>query len=312
MNELSIHKLASEEFNPQNYEIIDYLDNKPPVCGGLYHWANAERATEITVARFEAWREEFRRVGFGDRIPHNCEHCGQHIRYVVATKHRVTGEAVAIGCDCAAYRLNMDSRGAIQRWLKERRAAIKGLREQALAEAVEFLTNDPDFAAIFREVTNFDMEEQKQATEIPFIVLDICRKFRDSGQVTAAQRNAVVKVYNIWFDRAQSKTIRQAQWAQEKANAGDAPEGRCKVQGECVFVKFYENDFGGSYKAIIKTTNGSTVFVSLPSSCDDPSALKGKEISLTASFSRKSDDSKFAFGKRPHGLEIVKGRSLEV
>ena len=92
-------------FVPEDYCVVDYLDNRPPEALGFFLAGDAEAAAlaynaareqyHLDFARYFGWVDE----GVTARVPHNCQHCGHWFRYVVVASYR--DEFVAFGCDCA-------------------------------------------------------------------------------------------------------------------------------------------------------------------------------------------------------------------
>jgi hypothetical protein len=86
--------------------------------------------------------------------------------------------------------------------------------------------------------------------------------------------------------------------AQEKANppTAPAPEGRVEVEGTVLNTKTVENEFGVSFKMLVKLPTGAKVYCSIPSGLD---ARAGDVVRFKATFTRSETDQYFAFGKIP-------------
>lgn len=150
---------------------------------------------------------------------------------------------------------------------------------------------------------------------------DVRKKFVDSGRLSDRQIAAVAASFARGDQRQQwaaEKADRQKKIAEEKkalAAAGvKAPEGRVEFEGEIVSVKWHEGQYGygygarrsGSYKIVVKTSEGWACWVSLPPELSaDGLEVKGRRIRLTATLTQSDRDQLFAFGKRPSGASFV-------
>ena len=69
-------------------------------------------------------------------------------------------------------------------------------------------------------------------------------------------------------------------------------------------TRWYDNDYGGSLKMIVRDDTGFRVFVSVPSSIE---VDKGSRVTFTANITPASDDPTFSFGKRPTKASVLAG-----
>lgn len=123
------------------------------------------------------------------------------------------------------------------------------------------------------------------------IVNDIMSKI-EHYDLSQKQVDLVMKIHNEEMARRE-----------EKANAGDAPFGKQTVEGEVVFTKWMDNDFGGALKCMVKLDNGAKVYGTVPSRSD---WQKGDRVKFSATFEVSRDDVSFGYYKRPTKPEIIK------
>lgn len=142
-------------------------------------------------------------------------------------------------------------------------------------------------------------------------------QFLTKGELTARQAEAFVNA--VWKDKEMAE--RKAAWEAEKKAKTDAllaagvtaPEGRVRIEGTVKSVKRKFTSFGTVDKMLVEVTDGSKVWLSLPSRVSGADlntdignqALVGKKVSVTATFTRSADDPTFSFGSRPGPLVVV-------
>lgn len=295
MNETNIHSVAN--FKPEEYEILDYLDNhRPQYCG---------QPIAAWVQEIKRWEEDMRhyfptwdRQCFPDSLPehniHKCRHCGNtNVRYIVAVKHLPTGVNLVFGSQCVEH-LGFANFSEFKAAQVRARAEQGSARLRVYHQRKEFLSNLPEFDAFLK---SGELETNPVHANNSF-ARDIVSKLNQYGSLSPAQ----VEAFMTSIRRDQERVKREAEIAARKAAAGPAPVGRQTVQGEVVMVKNYDSDFGIQTKMLVVLSNGSTVFVSVPRSAV---VDKGRKVQFTATFTPKQEDPKFAFGKRPTKLSCV-------
>lgn len=141
-------------------------------------------------------------------------------------------------------------------------------------------------------------------------------QFLTKGELTARQAEAFINA--VWkdkeaLDRRQSWKAEQAAKSEALQAAGVlAPEGRVRFDGVVRSIKRKQTQFGIVDKALIESAEGSKVWLSVPSRVSGidlfteagNQVLVGKQVSVTATFTRSADDATFAFGSRP-GVMVV-------
>lgn len=289
---MSVHNPAS--FNPADYEVVDYCDNRPPEFSGSWGLLGDDyrRAVDAYQREREQWERDLARL-FGDNWRakiHHCAHCGNgNVRWITAVHHAPTGETVVFGCDCT-QRLGFTDRHAfklarLQRLADSRAAALK-----VHAQVQRFADAHPEIAAA------------RAALDLPVhagntFARDVIQKLARYGSISDRQVSALV-------DSLARDVARANRPAEVKI---PAPTGKgITVCGEVISLKWQENQYGDSLKVTIKVTTPAGIWLAWGSV---PAALtsglsRGQMLELTANLEHGNDPS-FAFFKRPRLARVV-------
>lgn len=264
-------------FDPATYEVEDYLDNqRPPYCGGD---PDAHRQ------EVDWWEREMERtLGSDWRAKKNhCVHCGNgSVRWITAVRHKPTDTVVVFGAVCTA-RLGFADKHAFKLAQLQARAEARKVRFTIYIKRQEFLAAHPEIADALTRVG-----EPVHAKNT--FVQDVLRKLDQYGSLSDAQVSAVIKSMQRDVEFAARKA------AEATEPKGAAPSGRVEVSGVVLSTKLVENAFGSTLKMLVKLTNNSKVWVTVPS-CE--TVERGDEVTFKATFEVSKDDASFAFGKRP-------------
>jgi len=293
----SIHNPSN--FEPSNYEVVEYLDNRPP-APPTGAWINAGSYPEL-FARYDILRAEWRSAMvhfFGENfssVIHRCCHCGNGtIRYIAVCLYKPTQEHVVFG-DICVDRLGFANANTFKAAQVRAAAQAERIRFTILLKYDRTIAANPALQTVINEANDPVHANNNFAK-------DILAKLRQYGTLSERQIECVVSS----FQRDREYAARRAVEAAEPK--GNAPEGRAYVTGTVLSVKEYANNFGyrgsSTWKMLVKLANNSRVFVSVPSSADVLS-LRGKKIGFTATFTPKPEDLSFAFGKRPVDLQVL-------
>ena len=109
-------------FEPSDYEVQDYLDNRRPAYYG--------EGTEVYEATVKFWEADMERVLGTDwrKKSHSCIHCGNtNVRWITAVSHAPTGDTVVFGSDCTA-RLGFADKHQFKLALLQSRDAARKVR----------------------------------------------------------------------------------------------------------------------------------------------------------------------------------------
>lgn len=264
-------------FDPANYEVFDYLDNKRPeyMGGPVEAWAADIKWWEADMLRTfgDAWRSKI----------HRCVHCGNtNIRYITAVDHIPTGERVVFGSDCTE-RLGFADRKAWKLAVLKSKAEAGHARLKIWKARTNYLEAHPEIATAIETA-------KLPAHANNVFVKDVLSKLDTYGYLTDNQAAAVVK-----------SLARDLEYAARKASEaievkGPAPSGKATVTGTVLSMKWVETSFGTTHKMLLKLTNNSRVWVTVPSKA---TLERGDSVSIKATWTPSRDDASFGFGSRP-------------
>ena len=264
-------------FEPSDYEVEDYLDNKRPI-----YFGQGVPAFEEEVKWWEA--DMLRTFGTDWRKKvHHCIHCGNGmVRWITAVKHAPTGETVVFGSDCTK-RLGFADKHSFKLAQLQSRAAARQVRFAIWNKRIKFLEANPGIAEALEHI------EDPCHAENHF-VKDVLRKLDLYGDLSPKQVTAVEE--SMTRDR-----IRMGRQAAEAVEIkGDAPSGRTDVTGVVLSIKEQESDFGLVRKMLVKLDNNAKVWCTVPGGCG---AERNARITIRATWTPSQDDKSFAFGSRP-------------
>lgn len=271
-------------FEPADYEVQDYLDNKRPQYFG--------QGIEAFEEEVKGWQADMVRTFGADYAKkiHHCVHCGNgNIRWITAVLHVPTQEVVVFGSDCTE-RLGFANRLAWKLAQLQSRAAAGHARMKVWKQRVAFLEANPDVQAVI------DLMKEPVHAQNTFVA-DVLRKLDRYGSLSVAQVNALRPSLQRDIERADRVAVEATEVK------GDAPEGRAEVTGQVLSIKGVEGFYGTQTKMLMKLENNSKVWLTAPGNGD---YHRGDVIVVRATFERSNDDKSFGFGKRPHFVKVVK------
>lgn len=268
-------------FDPAQYEVEDYIDNKRPQYYG--------QGLEVWQEEIKFWQADCERALGPDWIRkiHRCVHCGNgHIRWISVVRYLPTGETVVFGADCTK-RLEFVDRKTFKLAQLQSRDASRKVRIKVWNDRQRYLEAHPEIAEALKAI------EQPAHAGNGF-VKDVLSKLDTYGYLTERQAAAVVTSLKRDEEFAARKATEQAEVK------GDAPSGRCEVTGVILSLKQRDTDFGVVTKALVKLDNNSKVWFTANWDVE-----RGDTITVRATFEVSHDDKSFAFGKRPHLVKRV-------
>lgn len=264
-------------FDPSHYEVIDYLDNKRPVYYG--------QGIEAFEAEVKFWESDMLNTFGADwrKKIHRCVHCGNgRVRWITATRHLPTNDVVVFGSDCTE-RLGFENK------LEWKLAVLKSKAEAGHAKMkiwnarVKFLEANPLIASAIEQAKG---EIHAKNT----FVHDVLGKLNQYGSLSVRQVEAVLKSLARDIEMASKKAV------EAEETKGPAPTGRVTVTGLVLSTKQTEGFYGPSTKMLVKLTNNSRVWVTVPGGSG---IERNDTVTFVATFEVSKDDVSFAFGKRP-------------
>ena len=260
-------------FEPSDYEVVNYLDNKRPVFYGQDFYAE----------EVEGWKEEMIATFGGDYASkiHHCAHCGNgNVRWITATKHIPTGDVVVFGSDCTK-RLGFADKFAFKLAQLMAKAEAVKVRFAVYLKREAFLKENAELATLVADIKN-------PAFAKNFFVQDVIGKLNHYGNLSPRQVSAVIASMKRDLEKMAAPVVAEVK--------GDAKSGRFEAVVEVLSMKVQEGFYGSTLKMLVKFENASKGWVTVPSKAD---VVNGEKIKLTATWEVSNDDKSFAFGKRP-------------
>jgi hypothetical protein len=179
-----------------------------------------------------------------------------------------------------------------------RKAAQLDREQQKIRKAIdEFVATNPDLAWMDRN------GELPEASRNNSFVLDVTRKLRLYGSLSEKQIAAVRR--SIVADA--ERMVKREQEAAEHP-AAPVVEGRIKITGEILVMKWQDSDYGTTHKMMVRDDRGFRVWGTVPSSLESSYSVaggdvagveKGDRIEFMATVEASKDDTTFGFFKRP-------------
>lgn len=272
-------------FDPKDYEVVDYLDNRRPS-----YYGEGMLAYDGTV---KFWEADMARV-LGDdwrKKAHACIHCGNtNVRWITAVQHFPSGETVVFGSDCTA-RLGFPDKHTFKLAQLQAKDAARKVRVKVYLQREKFLADNPVFAKAIETI-----ESPVHAKNT--FAQDVVRKLGQYGSLSERQVSAVIA--SLARDVAKANPVEVVE-----VPKGDAPIGRVTVKGLVLNTKDQASDFvpgGWVKKMLLQLENNSRVWMTVPSKHD---VAKGETVVVTATFTVSKDDKSFAFGARPSIVSSV-------
>jgi hypothetical protein len=273
-----VHRPSASEFDPQAYDCVGVFD-----ADSLD--SNVTRGEIVSDLCGQGYT-----LGHGSNT--QCGHCGTHLRYSALLVRDDIQQFIFVGETCLDNRFQSLTKDEFQRLREEARLN----RERAnSSERIEALAQEHE--CVQRLVANDRVVQQSS------FLSDVRRKFLQGGRLSPAQLSAIERTFAGVDRREKWEAERAAERARLQAAGVKAPAGRVKVTGKVVSVKDHTNNFGTVPKATIKTDEGWTLWVTLPSSVDRDCV--GRTITLEASIKPSDRDPAFAFGSRPTKASIL-------
>jgi hypothetical protein len=299
MNEKPINPHSPANFNPGEYTVIDYLDNKPP------EYFMGMTAEEYRAMRAD-WERDIKRyfVHVGDI--YHCHHCGNgNVRYVCVVEHVPTKANLIFGSDCV-HKLAFANRDELKLAQLKARAEQGHARMKVFKARQSFLAEHPDVAAL---VESKQIDDPVHAGNE--FARDILHKLDQYGSISPSQIDWLFKSLTRDEERAARKAQDDAAKAALKAAGIKGPEGRCEVEGVVLHAREQDSAFGTTYKWLVRLDSGIKVWSSIPQAAFDTpgyGGLKmfvGARVKFTATWERSKNDDTFAFGKRPSKFTLL-------
>lgn len=274
-------------FNPQDYQVVTYIDNRPPE--GPRYWT--KESLEAWNRALAAWRAEVEQLNVQGGICQCC-HCGNGtVRFVAICLHKPTGRNVCFG-DICVDRLNLPGRDAFKAKHIRTHAANEAARLARLAKVAETFEKNPGLEEAF-----------KTASPSNTFVADVFAKLMQYGELSERQIAAV-------FASIQRDIAFTARRAEQKAQAGPIPTGkRIEFSGVIVSRRVDDSPYGQVIKCLIRLDNGGKIWGTQPaviSDRPDDYPVNQTRVTIRATVTAKEGEPTFGFMNRPHVLKVEK------
>lgn len=291
----SIHNPS--QFEPADYSVIDYFDNKPPAFNlGAIGEDSTGRALEYFNADRQRWMETREKL-FPESNCYQCQHCGQgNVRWVTAVLHKPTGKHICFGAECTA-RLGFASANDF------RLAQVKSRAEAGHARMLRWLARERFLKANAEVVALIEQAKAPLHANNAF-VQDVLSKLDLWGNLSVAQVTAV-----------RNSLARDIQKEKDRVNdtrSALVTSPRALRTGTIISQKTKQTDFGTQFKMLVELEDGNRIYGTEPSAI--ASLHVGDKISFCAPVEVSQNDVHFGFFSRPTKTQVlVKGpRSLEI
>lgn len=296
------------EFDPSDYVVIDYLDNRRPEYQPGMPIEAFEAAVALWQRRIFQHFPDFRTGGTDHRSISTCNHCGHPgIRWVAVVKQISTGKKLAFGETCAD-RVELSGRDSFKAKFIKDRAALELAALMNAANRENFRRDHEDLVAFLDRQGERDAEWTRRYDEImaeyqakcaaadeqgidyfdreyprypdyqvrrldgvhPFIQ-DMIRTLERKGELSDGQIAATEK---FMAREAEHEARRAQREADDAAHAPTGPlaEGRRVVEGEILMAEFRPG-FGDDLtpKMLVRQDDGNKVWSTVPvAAFDDP------------------------------------------
>lgn len=263
---------APKNLKPEDYEFVG--------CGN-YSTADLDAYTPyIGHLIDEGW--SFDSEGAG------CRHCGQFIIYFAILKHIPSHKLIKVGETCLDNRFSL----ANAEFQKLRKAAKLNRERKRLSDKRK------EFLALKENAEAFEWAKEQQG-EFEYKFCGYIDRYGEASDKFVA---AILR-----------SKARAEEWAAKRAeeaeHAMSVIEGRYQIRGEILSAKWKFTTFGDTLKIVVKDEGEYKVHGTCPAAIlneanaqganDDPSALKGLNVTFTATVKASDDDKTFGFFSRP-------------
>jgi hypothetical protein len=311
MTRTDIHRPSAPEFDPEGYDFFGVFD----LATGAADWVGPTPASTVSPLVEQGWSFSGAPHGSGQ-----CSHCGARIRYAALMGHAETKTLLYIGETCLDNRFSLTA-GEFDALRKN--SALNRERNNLTARRNEFLADHPDLVwASYahnigcsgeERVWDEDYQEWTRKRNTAWIertrngkhistLTDMWYRFSRYGDMSEKAYGYLQQILG-WLDEAEQRLVERERATEALKNSGvEAPKGRQAVEVEVVGIKFYDNDFGGTWKMTVKSDEGWKAWGSVPAAIDQ--VEKGQRVRFTATFT-ETEDALFARFTRPAKAEIL-------
>jgi len=308
MPRTDVHRPA--DFDPADYEVVDYIDNRRPEPPTFALSAQAAELYRQAVQRWEdrVWQyfPNWRTGADDHRSIHQCNHCGHPgIRWVAVVKYIPSGDFLAFGEICAE-RCDLNGRDAFRaKFIKDRAAREAAALEKQLRRDA-FRAANEDVVAFLEAV-----EDRYNGYGEADFLTSLKQQLASKGELSEAQVAAARRSIQRQAERDARRAAEQA----ALATAPALPEGRREITGEIVSTKVTHGTYGETFKMLVREDDGNKVYgtiaqalwsqLAAKGNSDGLNGFRGERVTMTAKVERSRDDQHFGFFSRPTNAHLL-------
>ena len=245
--EMGTTEHTEKNFDPSNYEVVDYFDNRRPQYFG--------QSIEEWKSQIEYWQQSLKRVYGEDwvRKIHRCEHCHQpNVRYIAAVKDTRTNEVITFG-DICVDKLGFRNRSEYTA-AKIRAQAQLGRKKALIWVAYKkFLKENPEVVWAIKEIDNPIHENNRFAH-------DVIGKLKHWGSISQRQLTTLIK--SLEGDYIRAEKLAEVKKGEFVGTIGE----RIELEIKCYKVIHTHNQWGVVKIFLMKDNDGNELrwFTSSP------------------------------------------------
>jgi hypothetical protein len=215
----------------------------------------------------------------------SCFCCGARAAYLAVYYHEQSREYLQMGETCSVKMEggHAEAFATARRSVKAAREAMAGKRK------AQALLSDMGMSQAWELFELEECPDYYEERTIRNMVQSLVRYGRLSEKQEAFMRNLL----NGIAKRGELAAKR----AEEKADAAPCPTGRLQVTGTVLTTKWSDGTYGSVLKMLVKTTEGYTLWGTVPSAFEVPE--RGTVVTFKATIEPAKNDPKHGFFSRP-------------
>lgn len=288
-----VHAANHVDFDPADYKFVGAIDTHP----SPFFRANDSRGRRAIEAM------ETEGFPYAEVHPYGqCDHCGQHLRYIAVMFHHPSAALIQVGMTCLGNRFTK-TWAEIKRMMAEAKAA----REAAKIREAFDAACDANPALVWATYAlNIDVATPGAFSDWNVMTqADIARKARHYGSISPRQVAFLNRLIDELDEQLAAHIEREAAKAAARAESGPAPTGRVAVEGTVTKTEERYNDFGVRTVMSVVLDNGARVWGTAPKAIAED-VETGSRVAFTATFEQGDDeDETFAFFSRPVRARLI-------
>lgn len=295
MSRTDVHAPSSISFDPEAYNCWGVFDTcSDPMKGGGSQQSRLDTVNRLIELGYH----------FGPGSSRQCGHCGAHLRYCALMVRDDVKQFIYVGETCLDGRFEM-TKGEFQTLRKQGQLDREAHRLLTAYNEAVAANQALAFATYFGDISCGLSDDEHRFSGVAWGLAtgqDILRKLRQYGSISERQVGLVEKIVTEQAAKFDAYLVKQAARAAEPTPVA-LTSGRQVIEGVVLSQKTVENDYGTSFKFLIKLDGGQRVYGSEPSSISEVTV--GDRVRFTAKVEPKNGEPDFGYFSRPTKAEIV-------